>query len=367
MSPCRPYRLIAPVRIAQLAARLALCVAVLTIATAGEVAGQSLQPQRLPPVGPVPANGFMPDVRVTPPAFSVVRPVQFDRTFASDFDAAMSPPLEPSSVATVVPLHRSRTTDAKDGVLQRAAIEATWFSPSGTDDVGLTEFSTGITLGAPLGGGALLLSPLYTLSLFDGPDSLAIPSDLHGLALNIKYFRQFTEGIGAAFWVVPGLYSDFKQDHNEALRVGGGAVATWQRTPAAKWILGVIYLDRKDISVLPAVGLIWTPSDIVRFDLVFPRPEAKWLALNCAGVEWWAFVAGELGGNTWAYQQLGGTSDELTYRDYRVTLGVERRSVYNIKSRFEVGYVFSRELETENPSRTIDLDDTVMLRGGIVY
>ena len=345
-------------------------VVLLVTLSASVADAQTPQLQRLPPVDArrsVQSDTFLPGPTVPPPEMITIQPVQFGVAQDSDADSAFSPPQEPSSVAAVVPLHRSRTTDAKDGVLQRAAIEAAWLAPSGSDDVALTEFSTGLTLGAPLAGGAVLLSPLYTLSMFDGPDSVDIPANLHGLALNIKYFRQFTEGIGAAVWIVPGLYTDFQRETGDAFRLGGGAVATLQRTATAKWILGVIYLDRKDISILPAVGLIWTPSDIVRFDLVFPRPEAKWMVLDCAGVEWWAFIAGELGGNSWAYQQVDGTGDELTYRDYRVTLGIERRGLYNIKSRFEVGYVFSREIETETPARQVDLDDTVMLRGGIVY
>jgi hypothetical protein len=346
------------------------CVIALAIPWASVAQGEPAQLRRLPPVEaqrPSQESGIFPGLTVAPPALGTVQTVQHTGATNDAFDSALSLPQDPSSVAAVVPLHRSRTTDAKDGVLQRAALEAAWLAPSGPDDVALTEYTAGITLGAPLAGGAVLLSPLYTLSLFDGPDSIDVPADLHGLALNIKYFRQFTEGVGAAVWVVPGLYSDFARDNSDALRIGGGAVATLQRTATAKWILGVIYLDRQDISILPAVGLIWTPSDIVRFDLVFPRPEAKWMVLDNAGVEWWAFVAGELGGNSWAYEQSDGAIDELSYRDYRVTLGVERRGLYNIKSRFEVGYVFGREIETDNPSQRVDLDDTVMLRGGLVY
>ncbi|MCA9101361.1 MAG: hypothetical protein KDA63_09435 [Planctomycetales bacterium] len=353
-----------------IARSIALCLVAACLGADIDARAQQIPLRRLPPVEPQqPVDGanVFGTATVPPPVMSTIHPVQYYTGAGDPFDSAMAYPQEPSSVAAVVPLHRSRTTDAKEGVLQRAAIEAAWLAPSGGDEVGLTELSAGLTLGAPLAGGAILLSPLYTLSLFDGPGAVDIPSDLHGLSLTIKYFRQFTEGVGAAVWVTPGLYSDFEAANSEAFRLSGGAVATLQRTATAKWILGVMYLNRANVGLLPAVGLIWTPSDTVRFDLVFPRPEAKWMFLDVQGVEWWAFIAAELGGNTWAYQQTDGDDDQLSYRDYRITLGVERHGLYDIKSRFEVGYVFGRELETDTPSLTVDLDDTVMLRGGLVY
>ena len=41
-------------------------------------------------------------------------------------------------------------------------------------------------------------------------------------------------------------------------------------------IAGLIYLDRYDVNILPAGGLIWTPSDDQRHEIVFPRPRLAW-------------------------------------------------------------------------------------------
>jgi len=39
--------------------------------------------------------------------------------------------------------------------------------------------------------------------------------------------------------------------------------------------MGIVYLDRNDIRLLPGAGLTWTPSANSRVDPVFPRPKIE--------------------------------------------------------------------------------------------
>ena len=57
----------------------------------------------------------------------------------------------------------------------------------------------------------------------------------------------------------------------------------------------------------------------MRFELVFPRPRAVFQLTDRHRL----YVAGELGGGTWAIERVTLDDDLATYRDLRVCIGVE--------------------------------------------
>ena len=133
-------------------------------------------------------------------------------------------------------------------------------------------------------------------------------------------------------------------------------------------LFGVVYLDRNDLPVLPGVGLTWTPNPDWRLDLIFPRPKlARRLVFLPRQREEWVYLAGSLGGRTWAVERPSGDSDQLTLRDYRLSLGWERILDGGSGLFVEIGYVFGRELEYEDVPVTQSFEDAVMIRGGVNY
>jgi hypothetical protein len=81
--------------------------------------------------------------------------------------------------------------------------------------------------------------------------------------------------------------------------------------------------------------------------------------------QYWLYVSGELGGNTWAVRE-NGINDKLTYYDLRAMIGIEQRAVHGPRGRIEVGYVFNRSVSyASGPSEL--LHDTVMLRGELAH
>ena len=67
-------------------------------------------------------------------------------------------------------------------------------------------------------------------------------------------------------------------------------------TPTFQGKLGVIYLDRNQVKILPAVGFTWTPNATSRYDVFFPAPRAMWRFGQTRRHAWWGYVAGEYGG-----------------------------------------------------------------------
>ena len=99
----------------------------------------------------------------------------------------------------------------------------------------------------------------------------------------------------------------------------------WEAREDLRVVAGVIYLDRYDVNLLPAGGLLWTPSDDRRFELIFPRPRLAWRIKETSQAAQWVYLAGEFGGNQWAVRRDSGADDIVVYHDYRLLAGWERR------------------------------------------
>jgi hypothetical protein len=129
--------------------------------------------------------------------------------------------------------------------------------------------------------------------------------------------------------------------------------------------LGVVYFDRDDVPLLPAFGATWTPTPQWKIDATMPRPRiAHRLWKNCDQAEGWAYIAGTMGGNTWAVKRDSGLSDDLSIRDFRLLFGYEVVRQGNRGLFIEGGYVFGRTIEYESQIGDTDLDDALMVAAG---
>ncbi|MHC2069397.1 DUF6268 family outer membrane beta-barrel protein [Bremerella sp. T1] len=263
---------------------------------------------------------------------------------------------------------RPKLSPAKNGILQSLTIQSTWIAGSG-DNIGMTEVSGSATLGfpAPTRESPLLLTPGYGMYFLVGPDSVQAPATLYQAYLTTRWMSQLSPKWGTVLSVTPGVYSDFQRTDSDAFRVSGMALMSYQWTETVQFLFGVVYLNRDDYSILPAVGLIWTPDDDHRLELTFPRPRYMQLFSYGDGYEDWWYVSGEFGGGTWSVEHPKGMNDSLTLSDYRIIAGMERKSDGGGKSFVEIGYVFGRKFEYKDDPVELDMSDTIMLRSGWWY
>ena len=75
----------------------------------------------------------------------------------------------------------------------------------------------------------------------------------------------------------------------------------------------------------------------------------------------------EFGGNTWAIVRDTGVADKVTWSDWRIMTGYERRLDGGAGYRLEAGYVFSRKLEYASGVGDYDPRPTFLIRGGITF
>jgi len=266
-----------------------------------------------------------------------------------------------------------RPPDARDGVFQKLIFEGTWLAGGGQRGLGESELElrTVLAFPCPTRDSPLIITPGFAVHYTDGPAGVDLPPRLFDAYTQFRWMHRLTPRWAVDLAVTPGVFSDFQQGSDDALRITGHGVVAWTCTPTAKIILGAAYLDRQDVGVLPVAGLIWKPHRDAKFELTFPRPRIArrvyWSGAYTDAVQDWIYVAGEFGGGTWAIAPAAGGTDVVNIRDFRIILGAERKVIGGLDARFEVGYVFGRKIEFDTATPDFEPTDTVMLRGGLTY
>ena len=241
----------------------------------------------------------------------------------------------------------------------------TWLSGSG-NQLGVTEFDVRGTIAFPRLG-LLWITPRYNMIFLDGPRQTDLPARLYTASLGFNWFQPINDRWHAMFGVSPGVYSDFQASTSEAIRITGRALAFYKWNDQVDVAMGVVYLDRQDVAILPAVGLVYQPDDDTKVELMFPKPKVSKRYRVTDTYERWLYASVEFGGGSWAIERTNGTDDILTYRDFRLISGIETIHNSGRKTFFEFAYVWSRSVEYDSGIGDYNPDDVAMVRAGFKF
>ena len=122
----------------------------------------------------------------------------------------------------------------------------------------------------------LFVVPSFSFHLWQGPrhTSPELPSKAYSLFLDTAWYSDLNRAAGVEIGLRTGFFSDFQTFNSQSFRILGQGLFRLRITPQATLKAGVVYLDRLDLKMLPAAGLIWEPEDQARFDLYFPKPNS---------------------------------------------------------------------------------------------
>jgi hypothetical protein len=311
-------------------------------------------PQRLPPV---PAEYF------AAPTFAPVGPTPyFPPTYSSpDYP---SPPQANQLVLPPPPLQSNvaPATFAPTYAVPPPAIDpTTWDEPElpGTR-------LTFATLGAGTGfstttfdfnhtwllgygdGSPLSITPGWGIHFWGDGVGLGLPPRVYDLYVDLSWTPWTGEHWSVSVGLTPGLYTDFAQASGDMFQLTGWVIGTRPLGPEWQLVLGAAYVRQLQTTLIPVVGAIWTPSDDIRFELIFPKPKyaVRYQQTN-EGSLWW-YVAGQLGGGAWSVADGPNDSALVGYSDWRLVLGVESFRLDGREWSVELGYAFNRQLWIDN-------------------
>ncbi|MFM7056804.1 MAG: hypothetical protein ACKO2P_07760 [Planctomycetota bacterium] len=199
----------------------------------------------------------------------------------------------------------------------------------------------------------------FSMHWLDGPGLLPLPPRLYDLTAAWQRRGELAGGLRYDVGLSAGLYTDFEDSVREGWRFPGHAVFMLPANSDMDLVLGADYLDRDDIAALPVAGISLRNVLLndLRLDLVFPRPRISWLLNPRSRL----YTAGALGGGTWDVEFPDSSGQLVTYRDYRLSLGLEQRQGEDGLTNLEVAWVFGRQLERRGDPAAVELNDAVLL------
>lgn len=245
----------------------------------------------------------------------------------------------------------------------------------GNNGVGLQDVGVSASFSFPFFQNApIFVTPGFKNTWWDGPAAGSGPGtadmapQTYDAYLDTSWTPQITPWFGADVGVRVGVYSDFNAVTSQSLRIMGRGLGVFTFNPQFQAALGVVYLDRLRIKLLPAGGVIWMPNRDTRLDILFPNPKLAHRLGAFQNTDIWGYVSAEYGGGKWSIQRQAGNADAVEYDDIRVMLGLDFLSFSGLRGYSEVGYVFQRRLiyRSGDPHNYIP-SDSVMFRGGLSY
>ncbi|HEY2839026.1 MAG TPA: hypothetical protein VGJ26_07755 [Pirellulales bacterium] len=287
--------------------------------------------------------------------------------------AANPPPVAPDPFAPV-PGQPTGFVGTATRFLQDVSFDSAYlFGNNQGSNLGITELETSASFAIPITRNPFLVTPGFQANIFNGPNSAgfgtadpAMPPETYGAYLDVAWKPQFGQRFSADLGIRPGVWTDFHYVTGRSFRTPARGVGIYTVSPQLQLVAGVVYLDRISVRILPAGGVIWTPTPDARFEVLFPRPKLAHRIATIRNSNLWGFVEGEYGGNTWTVSN-NGVGDVVDYNDLRLSMGAEWISPTGRRGHFEAGYVFNRRLMYRDGGATAYPHGTAMLRGGISF
>ncbi|MEM8678055.1 MAG: hypothetical protein AAGF97_01760 [Planctomycetota bacterium] len=327
------------------------------------VAPPTLPPNALPPAGSLPPT--LPPGSPVPQASSVPPP---------PLGVTQTPgltPLYPNGWAAVPVIGRA------ERLIQDTGFIYTWLAGgSGSTDLGINEvelFTSMVFKNFANSAYGLRLTPGFIFDFLDGPSEagkISLPSKVYSAYLDALWLPQLTPQFSGDLNLRVGVYSDFDHVTSQSVRITGRGLGVLQITPNAAFKLGIEYLDRNDIKLLPAGGVLWTPNPHTRFDIYFPEPKLAQYWTTIGNTEVWWYIGAEYGGGAWTMSRETApfVGERFDINDIRVFIGCEWDQLQRTNGLFEIGWVTARQIYVpDRPSENVDPGDTIMLRAGLSF
>jgi hypothetical protein len=302
----------------------------------------------------------------SPPGQLVSHPDSSSEILQSPGDSDIAP-------ATPLPGEQRLPPGVRNGFFQKVLFDATWLAPGGIDGMGTNDLQLKsiFAMPCPTINSPLVITPGFAVHYLQGPQNVDLPPRLYDSYVDFRWLSQVTPTLGLDLALTPGVFSDFDQESSKSFRMQGHGAAAWTWNETTKFVVGAAYLDRPDVEIIPIGGVIWTPTDDLKLDLIFPTPRISrrmyWNGERNDDIQDWIYIAGEFNGDAWAIRRTDGSNDLVVLSDYRLVLGVERKVTGGLSSRVEIGYVFGRRIKYRSDTPDFHPTDTVMLRGGLTY
>ncbi|MDR1957655.1 MAG: hypothetical protein LBQ54_01170 [Planctomycetaceae bacterium] len=281
----------------------------------------------------------------------------------------------PASGGTASPdfsSNMSHTYSEMKRMLDKITFEYYYAPNTGSQPLGINDLKLQSRFAFPcqhLGNTMVYVTPSFGLTLFNADDqkNVKIRDQAYSAWLDAGIEPVLNEQVRFDLWARFGVFSDLRKVDGNSLRLLGRGNVYVKLNPRMEVAVGVVYLNRERVKLLPSGGLLWRPNDTVEWRLVFPDPKVARKLAQRNNTEWWGFARADYGGNCWSFKTEEGTQ-RIDYNDIRVSLGLEFRNPTTACADgfFEIGGLFSRELYSAG-QKYYSPSTSLFLGAGIYY
>ncbi len=213
---------------------------------------------------------------------------------------------------------------------------------------------------------ALNITPGAGMHFWSGPRDLDLPACVYDLYLDLNWRPIDGDRWGLSLGITPGFYGDYEHLDGDTFQLTGWLMGNLRLGPRWNVLGGIAYVRQLDSHLLPVGGVVWTPSDDSRLEFVIPKPRyVQRFRTDETGSSFW-YVAGQLGGGTWAVADTPTENVLVGYTDLRLLVGIEGFHVSGREWNLEAGYVFARQLSV-NGNAADTPADTIALQLSLAY
>ena len=219
----------------------------------------------------------------------------------------------------------------------------------------------------------LYIAPSFGLYMLQGAGGVGLPNQAYSGFLEMNWQSDPQQRFNVDLGVAVGVHSDFNTFSSDSIRLTGHALFNLSITEDTTFRGGLIYYDRVDLKMLPAIGLVWQPHTEARIELFFPRPRVSQYLTSFSNYDVWWYYGGEIGGGSWTMKQGSGLKTQTDINDIRITTGLEIGLPEQLRIGERIGYVeaglvFDRKVAfRDSPTTNFEPGTTIILRAGIGY
>jgi len=215
-------------------------------------------------------------------------------------------------------------------------------------------------------GAPLEITPGLGYHAWSGPRGLDLPGQVYDVYLDLHWRPIERERWGLSLGLTPGFYGDFERVDGDTFQLTGWALANYRLNEQWNVLGGLAYVRQLQSNLLPIGGVVWTPNDDLRLELVVPRPRfVRRFLQDEHGSTWW-FIGGQLGGGAWAVADTPDDNVLVSYSDLRLLLGIESFALNGREWSVALGYAFNREIAIDNYIVETP-ESTFLLQGSVAF
>jgi hypothetical protein len=214
-----------------------------------------------------------------------------------------------------------------------------------------------------------LAAASYRVNWFDTSSPILLPDDtLHSVRLPVGVIYEVSDRWLASGFAMPG-YSGDGSDFSDGFSILSTILFGYKHSERLRFFAGGVYFHGFDEdNLFPGLGLLWDATDDLSVMLLPP-----WAALNYRFGEDWLFsLFGRYEKPTWNVEaDSAGPSRDISMRELRAGLRVERRIANRFWLSLAGGVSFARQMEVETTSGTSlqksDIDPGAFIQTGFTF